>query len=62
MKQVIRYDHASAGFPTKTTWLKAIKAGFYTMWPMLTATAVMKNYPESNETQKGHMHQNKQGV
>ena len=29
---------------------------------MITATAVMKYYPESNETQKGHMCQNKQGL
>ena len=28
-KQVIRYYHAAAGFPTKSTWIKAIKAGFY---------------------------------
>ena len=61
-KQVIRYYHATAGFPTKSTWLKAIKADFYAMWPMLTATVVMKHYPESHETQKGHMHQDKQEV
>ena len=61
-KQVMRYYHAAAGLPTKSTWLQAIKEGFYAMWPMLTAMAVMKYYQESNETQKGHMHQNKQGV
>ena len=61
-KQLIRYYHAAAGFPTKSTWLEAIKAWFYTRWLILTATAVMKHYPESYETQKGHMHQNKKGV
>ena len=60
-KQVIRYYH-SVAFTTKATRIKAIKAGFYATWPMLTTSSVMKYYPKSHETQKGHMHQTKQGV
>ena len=39
-EQVIRYLHACAGFPTKSTWLKAIKRGNYASWPHLSEEAV----------------------
>jgi hypothetical protein len=55
VNQMIKYLHAAAGYPVKDTWVKAINAGNYTTWPGLTATAVHKYFPESNETQKGHM-------
>jgi len=42
--------------------LKAIKKGFFTSWPGLTAAAVKKNFPESEETQKGHMRKMKSGI
>ena len=35
-EQAIRWMHAVCGFPVKSTWLKAIKAGNYIGWPMLT--------------------------
>ena len=35
-KQVIRYLHACAGFPTKLSWIKAIKADNFATWPHLT--------------------------
>eukprot|EP00956_Cyclotella_meneghiniana_P000110 scaffold196_cov26-Cyclotella_meneghiniana.AAC.2 len=52
-ERVIRYLHAAAGFPTKSTWLKAIGKGFKN---------VNKYFPESEETQKGHMRQIRSGV
>ena len=58
----IRYLHAAAGFPVKETWLDAIKAGNYVTWPGLTTTAVRKHFPDSDETQQGHMKQQRQGV
>ena len=61
-KEIVRYLHACAGFPTKTTWLRAIKAGNYATWPHLTAKAVRKHFPESDETAKGHMKNVKQGI
>ena len=60
--QVIKYHHAAAGFPTKDTWVKAIKAGFYVSWPGLTAEAASKHFPESEETQKGHLKKQRQNV
>ena len=35
----IRYLHAAAGFPTKSTWLKAIRKGNFLFWPLVN----MKN-------------------
>ena len=33
-EQTIRYLHACAGFPTKRTWIKAIKKGNFIGWPI----------------------------
>jgi len=62
IQQSIKFLHAAAGFPVKDTWLDAIKAGNYVSWPGLTAAAVQKHYPDSDETQKGHMKKQRQGV
>ena len=61
-EKAIRFLHAAAGFPTKLTWLKAIRAGNYESWPMITVKNVNKYFPESKETQKGHMRQTREGV
>ena len=61
-EQAIRWMHAVCGFPVKSTWIKAIKAGNYTGWPMLTEKNVNKYYPETNETPKGHMNQSRKNV
>ena len=62
ISQTIRYLHAAAGFPTKDSWITAIKNGNYKTWPGLTAEAVSKHFPESIETQKGHMKKQRQNV
>ena len=51
----IKYLHAAAGFPPKSTWLAAIKAGNFITWPGLTVKTVGKKFPESDEMTKGHM-------
>ncbi len=60
--QTIRYLHAAAGFPTEETWIKAIKKGNYSTWPTITPTLVRRHFPESDETQQGHMKRQRQGV
>ena len=62
VERAVRYLHAAAGFPTKATWLKAIRNGHYVSWPLLTVKHVNKYFPESEETQKGHMRSQRQGV
>ena len=46
----------------KDTWVKAITNGNYVSWPGLTVAAVNKHFPESVETQKGHMKKQHQNV
>ena len=52
--ELVRYFHTAAGFPTKPTWVKAIKNNNYEMWPGLTWEAASKYFPESIETWRGH--------
>jgi hypothetical protein len=61
-KEVIRFQHAALGFPTKATLLAAIRHKNLITFPGMTTENVNKFFPESDETQKGHMKQTKQGV
>jgi hypothetical protein len=61
-KQAIKWMHAVCGYPVKSTWLKAIKAGNYVGWPMLTKRNVQKYYPETIETANGHLNQTRKNV
>ena len=58
----IRYLHTSFGFPTKSAILRAARMGFLTSWPGLTVNAINKHFPESVETQKGHMRHQRKGM
>ena len=62
IEQTVRYLHAAAGHPTKYTWLKAIARGNYNSWPLINVRNVRKHFPESEETQLGHMRGARQGV
>jgi len=59
--ELVRYLHASAGFPTKPMWLRAVKNRQYASWPGLTPKAIAKHFPESKETLKGHARKTKSG-
>ena len=60
--QSIKYLHVTAGFQVKERWIIAIQAGNYVTWPGLTAATIRKHFPNSDETQKGHMKKQRQGV
>eukprot|EP00804_Cyclotella_cryptica_P019981 CCRYP_007862-RA/>CCRYP_007862-RA protein AED:0.41 eAED:0.41 QI:0/-1/0/1/-1/1/1/0/208 len=60
--QSIRYLHAAAGFPTKSTWLSAFRKGHYSKWPLINVKNVHKHFPQSKETQQGHMQNQRQGT
>jgi hypothetical protein len=62
IKQTVQYLHAAAGHPTEDTWLKAIRKGNYNSWPLVDMKKVRKYFPESEETQFGHMRGQRQGV
>ena len=61
-KETTRWHHASAGFPEKAPFLKAIGNGNYSTWPGLTYEMMSKHYPESIEAKKGHMKGPRQGI
>jgi hypothetical protein len=54
--------HTICGYPVNSTWLKAIKAGNYVRWPMLTECNIQKYYPETTETANGHLNQTRKNV
>ncbi len=58
----MQYHHAAAEFPTKPSWLKAIKNKQYPSWPGLTWEATNKPFPESKETSKGHGRKMRSGL
>ena len=61
-KEVVRFLHAALGFPTEPTLLTAARKGNLVTFPGLTPENITKHFPESDETQKGHMRQSRQGV
>ena len=42
---MIQYYHAAAGFPTKQTWLHAIKCENFVSWPGLMLDTARKHFP-----------------
>ena len=61
-RQSLMYFHATTGFPTKETFMDAVRAGNYATWSGLTTTLISKHFPDSDETQKGHMKGQRKGV
>jgi hypothetical protein len=61
-KEVVRFLHAALGFPTKATLLTAACNGNLVTFLGLTPDNINTHFPESEETQKGHMRQARQGV
>jgi hypothetical protein len=60
--KLIQYLHTAAGFPTKPTWIKAIKNKQFASWTGLTTKAAAKHYPESEETLKGRGRKMRNGL
>jgi hypothetical protein len=50
------------GFPTKESWLRAIRRGNYNSWPLINVKNVTRHFLKLEETQKGHMRGQRQGV
>ena len=48
-----RFLHATAGSPVVSTWIAAIKRGYYATWPGLTAELITRFLPKSEATLKG---------
>ena len=60
---LVDYLHRAAGYLVKRKWIAAIKNGFYSTWPGLTAELVSKYLPdETQEVASGHLYQRRQGI
>ena len=59
---LIHYFHAAAGYPFRSTCLKAINTGKYSTWPGLTLANTTKYCPSTTATIMGHIFQKRQGV
>jgi hypothetical protein len=51
-KQAIKWMHIMCGYPVKSTWLKATKAGNNVGWPVLNERNIQKYYPQDNQNSK----------
>jgi hypothetical protein len=61
-RQTFLWYHASAGFPVKEQFIKAVRNGNYATWPKLTITLINKYMPDSDKTAKGHLKGQRQGI
>ena len=59
---LIRYFHAAAGYPVRSTWLTDISAVNYYSWPGLTLANSTKYCPLATATIMGDLVQKRQGV
>ena len=50
-----KFLHATAGFPAKSTFCKAIDSGFFATWPELTSDLIRKDLPLSVPSIMSHM-------
>jgi hypothetical protein len=62
IEPTIGYLHTAVGFPTKESWLRAIPWGNYNSWLLINVKNVARHFSKSEETQKGHMQRQRQGV
>jgi hypothetical protein len=60
--QNILWKNAAAGFPPKETFIRAIHNGNYATWPKLTLQLIHKYMPDLDETAKGHLKGQRQGI
>ena len=59
---LVRFLHAEAGFPVKSTWIAATRPGNYRTWLGLTYNNAKTYHTTTAETLKGHITQTHQGV
>ena len=60
--KLIKFYHATLGYPAISTWRKAIKFGYFQGWPGLTSNRVHQFIKVCDKTEKGHMDQQRKGT
>jgi hypothetical protein len=61
-RETFLWYHASAGFPTKATFINTVHNGNYFTWPKLAVTLIYRYFPDSDKTIKGHLKSQRQGI
>jgi hypothetical protein len=61
-RQSFLWYHVAAGFQVKKTFLRGVRNGNYATWPKLTTRLIHKYFPDSDETIKGHIKGQRQGI
>jgi hypothetical protein len=61
-RETFLWYHASTGFPTKATFIEAIRNSNYSTWPKLTVTLINRYFPDSDKLIKGHLKDQHQGI
>ncbi len=61
-RETFLWYHASAGFPTKATFIDAVRNGNYSTWLKLTVTLINRYFPDSDKMIKGHLKGQCQGI
>jgi hypothetical protein len=61
-RETFLWYHASSGFPPKETFINAVRNKNYGTWPKLTVRLINRYYPDSDETVKGHLKDQRQGI
>ena len=56
------FHHATAGYPTKSSFITAINKGYFSSWPGLDAKLITKYLLPSIPTIKGQIKQEQQNL
>ena len=54
---LVKYLHAGAFIPFRTTWIREIQEGYFHSWLGITVQIVNKYFPNSLATIKKHLYQ-----
>jgi hypothetical protein len=52
-RETFLWYHASAGFPTKATFINTVRNGNYSTWPKLTVTLINRYFPDLGQNDQG---------
>jgi hypothetical protein len=55
LEHALCYLHAATGFPPKSTWLKAVRQGNYSTWPIINVKNLAKYFPDGGNSNGSHV-------
>ena len=55
----VRFTHAALGSPSLSTFVKAVRRGYFHLYPRLTSNILLANPPLTIATAQGHLDQHR---